>query len=348
MTSQKNKVEWFDGHNDSLLKLSRLVPAQAVHNFEDDTCGELNLPSAQRGGFVGGIFAIFCPSDPTEKEGYYSPLDAKEALPLALEQIAIFQRLSLAGQITKCLEPSDLHDALQNGQTAAILHLEGAEALGENAELLDAFYKLGMRSLGPVWSRSNTFGTGVPMIANSTPDLGPGLTEVGKALVRRCDDLGIMVDLSHINEKGFWDVAQISKNPLVATHSNAHALCPHARNLTDQQLQVIAESKGVVGLTFAVDYTRPDGKRITDTPLQYFADHFDYLLARLGSDSLAIGSDFDGAYVPDALDKADQVPDLLDCLKERGHDSDLLQKVFRDNWIRAFTTVRQRAISGRH
>ena len=113
---------------------------------------------------------------------------------------------------------------------APVLHIEGAEAIDPNFELLDVLYEAGVRSLGPVWSRPNAFGHGVPFRRPSSPDTGPGLTDLGKELIGACNRLGILIDLSHLNERGFWDVAAISNAPLVATHSNAHALSPHSRN----------------------------------------------------------------------------------------------------------------------
>ena len=112
------------------------------------------------------------------------------------------------------------------GNLAAVLHIEGAEAIDPELEALEVFYAAGLRSLGPVWSRPNVFGHGVPFRFPSSPDTGPGLTDAGKELVRACNRLRIMLDLTHLNEAGFWDVAALTDAPLVATHSNVHALCP--------------------------------------------------------------------------------------------------------------------------
>jgi len=131
---------------------------------------------------------------------------------------------------------------------APVLHIEGAEAIDPNFEFLDVLYEAGLRSLGPVWSRPNAFGHGVPFRCPSSPDTGPGLTDLGKELIGACNRLGILIDLSHLNERGFWDVAAISNAPLVATHSNAHALSPHSRNLIDSQLAAIRETGGIVGV----------------------------------------------------------------------------------------------------
>ena len=149
----------------------------------------------------------------------------------------------------------------------AVLHLEGAEAIDPGLEALDLWYAAGLRSIGPVWSRPNAFAHGVPFIFPSTPDTGPGLTDAGRALVRRCAELGILVDVSHLNEAGFWDLAALELGPIVASHSGAHALCPTSRNLTDAQLDAIGSSGGLVGIVFAAPFLRADFADDPDTPL---------------------------------------------------------------------------------
>src|SRR5262249_45235509 len=145
-------------------------------------------------------------------------------------------------------------------------------------DLLEVYYAMGLRSVGPVWSRPNDFGEGVPYLFPHSPDTGPGLTDAGKALVRACNQLGIVVDVSHLNEKGFWDIAASSSAPLVATHSNAHALTPTPRNLTDRQLDAIKESGGIVGVNFAVGFLRADGRELADTQMERIVAHFRYLI----------------------------------------------------------------------
>src|SRR5207248_7858657 len=142
---------------------------------------------------------------------------------------------------------------MEGGTFAAILHFEGAEAIDADLNALEVFYQAGLRSIGIVWSRPNDFAQGVPFREGTSPDTGPGLTDAGRELVRACNRLGIMLDLSHLNEQGFWDVARLSEAPLVATHSNVHAITPSTRNLTDDQLKAIKDSEGIVGLNFGVN-----------------------------------------------------------------------------------------------
>lgn len=168
--------------------------------------------------------------------------------------------------------------------------------------------------------------------AHRTP--GPGLSDLGLRLVDRCNELGIMLDLSHLNEAGFWDVARYSTKPLVATHSNAHAICPHSRNLTDKQLAAIAESDGMVGLNFAAAFLRPDGKMLSDVSLDVMIRHLDHLIEALGEDRVGFGSDYDGAVVPEVLESSAALPKLRAAMRRHGYDDDLMMKLCHGNWLR--------------
>ncbi len=237
------------------------------------------------------------------------------------------------GKVRVCRSAEDIEACIDGGILAPVLHIEGAEAIDENFDALEVLYQAGLRSLGPVWSRSNIFGHGVPFNFPSSPDTGPGLTDLGKELIRVCNRMKIMIDLSHLNEKGFWDVAAISDAPLVATHSNVHAICEHSRNLTDKQLAAIKESDGMVGVNYAVTFLRPDGKRDDDTPLSLVVDHIDYLIRQLGEDRVGPGSDFDGAAIPRQIGTAAGLPNLVDEMRARQYGEALIENLFR-NWLR--------------
>jgi membrane dipeptidase len=146
--------------------------------------------------------------------------------------------------------------------------------------------------------------------------------------------LKIMVDLSHLNEAGFWDVARHSEAPLVATHSNAHAITPHSRNLTDDQLRAIAASDGMVGLNFAVAFLREDGKMLADVPISQMLRHLDHLIGILGEDRVGLGSDYDGAVVPKELTEVSALPKLIQAMNEHGFGDELIKKLCHENWFR--------------
>jgi membrane dipeptidase len=238
------------------------------------------------------------------------------------------------GRLRVCRTADDIRHCIDTGVLAAVLHIEGAEAIDPEFETLDVLHQAGLRSLGPVWSRPNAFGHGVPFRCPSSPDTGPGLTDLGKELIRACNRLNILIDLSHLNEKGFWDVAELSNAPLVATHSNAHALSPHSRNLTDKQLAAIRETNGMVGVNFAVSFLRADGRQDSDTPVELIADHAEHMIKQVGEDGVGFGSDFDGAMIPKGLGNAAGLPALVEVMRTRGYGQALIEKLCWRNWLR--------------
>ena len=177
----------------------------------------------------------------------------------------------------------------------------------------------------------NIFGHGVPFNFPASPDTGPGLTEAGLRLVRECDALGVVLDLSHLNEAGFWDVARVSGKPLVATHSNAHAVTASTRNLTDKQLTAIKASGGVVGLNFGCAFLRPDGIKNPATGSEDIVRHLDHLLSRLGEAGVALGSDFDGTMIPNFISDASGLPKLTAAI-EAHYGAALTEKLCWSNW----------------
>lgn len=263
------------------------------------------------------------------------PLAQHEALQVVLDQAAIMSRIETAaeGSIRICLNTSELRDSLDSGVLAVLMHIEGAEAIDDEFNNLDVLYNAGLRSVGPVWSRSTRFGHGVPFRFPATPDTGDGLTDLGKELVRQLNKRRMMIDLSHLNEKGFWDVHAISDAPLVATHSNAWALSESARNLTDSQLAAIRESGGMVGLNFATAFLRKDGRMISDTGLDEMLAHLDYLIEHLGEESVGFGSDFDGAVVPNPIRDVTGLTNFREAMRAHGYDEELLARLCFKNWL---------------
>lgn len=341
----------FDGHNDTILSLGKTGRSF----FERSEAGHIDLPRAREGGLGGGFFAIYL-RDPImvekEKEGS-GAVDAAVNIyadertwpePMSLEY-AQGAALGLLGRLLEIEEASvgqarvvrtaaQLQHLLDTGIFAMLLHFEGAEPLDEDGHALEVFYAAGLRSVGLTHSRRNRFATGVPFKFPHSPDTGEGLTEAGKALVRQLNRRRVMIDLSHLNERGFWDVAAISDAPLVATHSNVHALSPTPRNLTDRQFDAIRERRGIVGLNFHVGFLRADGARDPDTPLARMVEHIDYMVERMGIDCVALGSDFDGATMPQELGDAAGLPRLLGALVDRGYSRDDLGKIAHGNWVR--------------
>ncbi|WP_181347179.1 dipeptidase [Thalassobacillus sp. CUG 92003] len=337
-----------DGHNDVLLKLHETDQPLETAFFEESAEGHIDFPRAARGGLAGGFFAIYSPTPSFKnnpqnhltEHGYDIPIaaaiDYESANRLSQRMIADMYRLEKQskGGLRIIKNIDNLTQALHTDTMAAIIHMEGAEAIDSDLDALHVFYQAGLRSLGIVWSRPNAFGEGVPFRFPSSPNTGSGLTDLGKKLVKECNALGIMLDMTHLNEKGFWDTAQITDAPLVATHSNAHALCPMSRNLTDKQLDAIGESDGVVGVTYSLNMLNPDGKPNLDTPMEAIIRHIEYIAERVGIDHVALGSDFDGTTVPRAVGDAAGLPKLIEAMQQRGFNNEALKKITHENWVR--------------
>lgn len=344
-------IPTFDGHNDLLYQIWRRPEARA-EIWAGSGGTQLSHPAMQRGGFAGGMFALYVPSPVAHDDAALmdsmahppfalpldAPIDPGFARQVVTEQIGHLMALARGGDLEICTSVAAIRAAMAAGRIAAVLHLEGAEAIGPDLDMLYLLHALGLRSLGPVWSRPTIFGHGVPFAAPAGPDMGPGLTPEGHALIAACADLGIAVDLSHLNEAGFWDVAR-SGAPLIATHSNAHAVTACARNLTDAQLRAIGESGGMAGLNFGVGFLHPEGARIAFADWDPLIRHLDHMIALAGEDHVGIGSDFDGALTPLCLPDAGALPDFWAALARHGYGADLIARLARGNWLAALARV---------
>jgi membrane dipeptidase len=333
-------VPVFDGHNDALTREDHDGIAGGRPH------GHLDVPKMRAGGIRGAVFALFTPSvgerekplprDDGVLEFELAPeVEHPAAAATAAAAAGRLFALERDGHVNVARRIDDVDAAFAgDGPPAAVLHMEGAEAIDPQLEALDFWYSAGLRSVGPVWSRSNAFGHGVPFIFPSSPDTGAGLTEPGVALVRRCAELGILVDLSHLNEAGFWDVARIEAGPLVASHSGAHALCQASRNLGDRQLDEIGATGGLVGIVFACPFLRADFKEDTDAPISLIARHARYVADRIGVEHVGLGSDFDGAPIPDELGDASRMQLVLDALGDAGFTPAEVEAIAWRNWRR--------------
>ena len=324
----------FDGHNDMLYQLWTRgdQKGQLFLDTASDNPLCLCYQRAQQGGLAGGLFAIFVPANSTP-EGF-SVLSQPEALQYTHDMLAIADYLaeSYPDKFALCRTAEDITKAEQKGALAAVLHIEGKLSTPHwirfmNWQKAGALYRALMVAAKYFW-------TGRAFFFSRQPRSGQGLTTHGKALVKACDAADIMLDVSHLNEAGFWDIANLSEQPLIASHSNVHALCPSPRNLTDAQLDAIAERGGLVGACFATAYLRADGVRDPDTEIDLILRQFDYLISRLGEDHVGFGSDFDGAVLPASLATPAALPALLAAMQAYGFGEALIAKLSWDNWLR--------------
>jgi membrane dipeptidase len=333
----------FDGHNDALGKLQ--TAGDSAERFLTGLPDrDVDLPRARAGGLAGGLFAVNPPSPSSDvtttdtlwEMSYADPVEHAEAAAFALGAIGRAHALAAAsdGAVAVVTDAAGLDRCRADGALAMVLHLEGAEPIDRELAALDAWHAAGVRSLGLVWSRPSAFGHGVPFRYPASPDIGPGLTDAGKALVRRCAERGILVDVSHLNAAGFADVARLGAAPVVASHCACHALCPASRNLTDEQLREIGRSEGLVGMVFAAPFIRADGHDDPDTPLSTLVAHVRHAAAVAGIEHVALGSDFDGATMPAPLADVARLPRLLQALRDDGFSAADVQRIAWGNWRR--------------
>lgn len=351
----------FDGHNDTLYHLFLPEKSKGRSFFEESTHGHLDLPRAKKGGVIGGFFAIYTPppkSSPERNPQYRANMTAKgynvpprKALEYhyaseftnAVIDFAYQLEEQSQGKVKIIQTYQEIIGCIDHAILAIVLHIEGAAAIKEDLSGLKRYYHRGLRSLGLVWSRPNAFGYGVPFQYPHSPDIGPGLTESGKKLVVACNELGIVIDLAHLNEKGFWDVAKLTKHPLIVSHTGAYALSPSSRNLTDEQIDAVGKSGGVIGIMFQPTHLKFKVNN-TDTlnnniSLVEIVKHIDYIAKRIGIDHVALGSDFDGAEMPFDLKDASGLPKLVNALREKGYEDTAIEQIGYKNWLRLLKTT---------
>ena len=335
----------FDGHNDILSRIwCGFSDAEAAFSATDF---HVTARNAKAGGLAGGFFALFAvgaraPFDFAKYANGNVPMpvapriERPQALDAIVAQIGVGKRLERAGHLSFAHSGTELRAHIAAGRLAGLLHLEGADPIDPDFFVLDALYAQGLRSLGLVWSRYTVFGEGVPFAADQDGDTGAGLTDLGKALVARCQELGVIVDTSHLTMRGFWDVAEAG-GPLVATHSNAYSVCKVTRNLTDEQLKAVGETNGMVGLNFGTLFLSDEGWSTGRANISDMIRQLDYMIEQAGEDHVGMGSDFDGAPMPDEIESAADLPKLVDAMRRAYYGEALISKLLKDNWLNFLT-----------
>lgn len=288
--------------------------------------GQLDLPRMKAGGIKAQFFAAFI-----------APEYRNMALKRTLELIDIFYREIKANSkdIAHVRSAAELEQAVAAGKIAAILSIEGGEALAGSLGVLRVLYQAGVRSITLTWNGRNELGEGACAAGGGAAGPGAGLTAFGVSVVKEMNELGMLVDISHLSERGFWDVIEISTQPVIASHSNCRALCDHPRNLTDAQIQAIARRGGVIGVNFVPDFLGGVKPAVDDV-----LAHIEHLIAVGGEDCAGLGSDFDGtAALPAGLNDCSCLPLLTSGMLARGYSEKVIKKVLGGNFLRVIKEV---------
>ncbi len=314
-----------DAHCDTLLRVGPETGRDLGRRLPDT---QIDLPRLGEAGAAGQFFA--CCVRP--------PDTAHRALENVLELIDVFDAQVSANpdRLVRATGPSGIRQAHGDGRVAGILTVEGGEALEGSLGVLRALHCLGVRALTLTWSYRNALADG-----EGETRTGGGLTRFGVEVVREMGRLGMLVDVSHVSEAGFWQVLEEAKGPVVATHSNCRALCDHARNLTDEQIKALAAKGGVMGLNSCGAFVRlgagppgSEGERIKAT-VDDLLDHAGHIIDLVGPKHLGLGLDLDGIRTRTVgLEDVTGVPALAAGLLGRGHDRETVGLVMGGNWLR--------------
>ena len=326
-----------DTHNDTILHLiksppfitsdsSPLTPRRSLG--EKSEYGQIDIPRTQMSGVDCLLFAMFV-----------SPQYSSRLLRLVQMLDAFHVEV---GKNPDTISVATSHDEIiktvNDGKIAAVITVEGGEPLEGKIESLRTIYRLGVRSLTLTHFPRNELGDG------SGADSGSHLTDFGKDVVEEMNHLGMIVDISHLNETGFWDVVDLSKDPIIATHSNCKALCSHHRNLKDDQIITMAEKGGVINLSFCAGFIKDgvgfgDPEALKKVTILDWLDHLDHAVGLVGTDHVGIGSDLDGGCGFPGLEDITRFPDLTQGMVSRGYSDQDIERILGGNNMRVFKKV---------
>ncbi len=367
-----------DTHNDFLMQVTDSAILAYTKNtwaFDKDLKGKTHtdLYRQKEGGLDVQVFSVFCTGE------------MRAPFQFANRQIESLDAIIARnpGKIIKALNSTALINAVKQGKLVALIGVEGGHMIEDDLGKLEALYKRGARYLTLTWNNSTSWASSAFEETFKKDLAHKGLNELGKQVVRRMNELGMLVDISHVGEQTFWDVLQTTTKPVIASHSSVYALCHHQRNLKDEQIKAIAKNGGVIQVNFnpgfidssfdkkekafferhqtAVDSMTKAG--VDDWVLQYqlyhtyaaeanairpplslLIDHIEYIIRLVGVDHVGLGSDFDGiTLTPQELDDVTALPQITKVLFERGYSKKDITKILGGNFIRVLQANEQGA-----
>jgi len=319
-----------DTHSDTLLKITDNTNWLPLVDIGGETPFHIDIPKLRRGGVNVQYFGAFTSGYYSSGQPDYTKANSR-LLSLFNALYWTIEKNPASIGLAKTVE--DIRNLVEDGRISAVLSIEGAYSIEETygIELLRQYYDLGVRAVGLTWNYSNALGEGVnEAYMDGLPSEG-GLTEFGRQVVKNMNRLGIIVDISHMNERTFWDVIEVSDAPVMASHSGVYSLRNHVRNLKDDQIRAVAKGGGVVQVVFYPEFLAdPD----TEVTVMTVVDHIEYIAELVGVEYVGIGSDFDGAAMPEDLQDASMVPEIKKELSRRGYERDDIEKILGENTMR--------------
>lgn len=344
-----------DGHNDVII--SSILKGHDISNRL--TVGHTDIPRLIEGGVDVQVFAVWSDDKKWQKDAFKHANDQIDALERVIKKNK--DKIAIAKSV------ADIYTLQKQGKIAAVIGIEGGNMIEESVPNLVKLHKRGAKYLTLTWNYNLSWATAASVEDDKPASVQKGLSEKGKKIIRKMNQLGMMVDLSHASKKTFYDVLEVSSKPVLVSHSNAAALTPHSRNLDDAQLEALKKNRGVVGVNFysgfldtafesrvhqlydshfgnstekisaSRKYNRlpKELKFQADTKLESLLDHIDYLVGKVGIDHVAVGSDYDGIEsTPQYLEDVSKFPLLTKALLERGYNKEDIAKIMGLNFLR--------------
>lgn len=308
-------MDLFDGHCDTILKC--YLEGGGLRR----QTGHLDLERRRGKGRWAQFFATF---------GSPEDMPGRSLWEVFLEEYALFRSEmdANADLVTFCRTGAEAEAAFAAGKTAAFLSAEGAELLDCDLDKLRLAHRMGVRIVNITWNHPNA------LSGTNAEEQDRGLSEQGRAFVKAMGELGMLVDVSHLSDPGFWDVMEITDRPVVATHSNSRAVFPHPRNLTDEQFTAIINTNGVAGLNMYAGFLGDDPDFDT------VVSHLEHFLALGGENNVSMGGDWDGiTSMPRGMSGIQDMEKLYEHLLRRNYSEALLEKVFYSNLMRVVNEV---------
>lgn len=307
-----------NAHLDSILAITDA--RKKLDYTRRNAFAHTDIPRIREGGVDLLVFAIYT-------EEHFKPEGALKQTMAMID--AIYALVDSSPELELVLNTADLERVHKVGKIGILMAIEGADGV-MNMGCLRNFYRLGVRLMTITWSNNN-------LLADGIDEPYPrGLSGFGRECLEEMNDLGIIVDISHIAPQGFWDVIKYSKAPIVASHSNAKALCSHRRNLTDEQLLALKENGGVVGVCYAPAHLRDGGNADIDDIFK----HLHYMKNLIGVDHIGIGTDWDGiSNVPKGMEDISKTPLITKGLSEAGYSRAEIAKIMGENFLRIIKQV---------
>lgn len=317
-----------DLHSDMLTHITQMRQQGAENVLKD-----FHLPKLKKGGISGVIMVVWIEPE-YRKKPYKRTIEILGAFAAEAEENK--------DDIVVVEKYDDILRGEKSGKIAVILGVEGFYTADKNLTALNLLYRLGVRHIGLTWNYDSILAT-----SYSTRYPKKGLTPLGVSAVRRMEELGMIIDVSHLSEKSFWDVYENTARPFIASHSNVFKLCPHPRNLKDEQIKAIAERGGVIGINAWHEFISNHSPCI-----EALIDHIDYIASLVGVDYISLGFDYidyfkeeviedfcNGSKRTAGLEKAEDSNRLLEALDKRGYHQRDIFKIARGNFLRVAKAV---------